>query len=143
MLLTPRYYGVAALQYLWNCHLLLCVGLASALWQRVRVAHARSSRPPRDALWAPPWQGVKGRTSGGWCFWIRCADEINGIARGLLIPFKTRNILSPTRMWKKLEQLHLYREPLYQREQGRGMGNTVEGTGHRVPILCSRLNSWA
>ena len=46
-------------------------------------------------------------------------------------------------MWKKLEQLHLYREPLHQREQGRGVGNAVEGTGCRVPILCSRLNSWA
>lgn len=74
---------------------------------------------------------------------MHCAEEINGIARGLLIPFKRRNILSPKRMWKKLEQLRLYHEPLYQREQGRGVGNVVEGTGYGVPVLCSGLNSWA
>lgn len=102
----------------------------------VCVSHTRS-----EMLWAPPRQWVKARASMGWYFEIRCTEEINGIARGLLIPFKRRNILSPKRMRKKLEQLHLYREPLHQREQGRGVGNVVEGTGQRVPILCSRLNS--
>lgn len=87
--------------------------------------------------------GWKGRASASWCFHIHCAEEINGIARGLLIPFKRRNILSPKRMWKKLEQLHLYHEPLYQREQGRGVGKAAEGTGYGLPFLCSRLNSCA
>lgn len=79
----------------------------------------------------------------GWFFQIHCAEEINEIARGLLMPFKRRNTLSPKRMWKKLEQLHLYHEPLYRREWGKGIGNAVEVTGCGVPILCSTLNSWA